>query len=173
GHVHAYEHSLVNGVHYLTVGGGGAALSTSWRTQQPWTVYREATYHFTLLDVCGDTVYCRGVKPTGAVFDSFALVPAQTRLAELRTAEAWSGLRVRSGPGPGRFEFRFTTAAAGPVRLTVYDATGRARAALVRACLPAGEHRCDWDAGALPGGRYFAVLQAFGRTAAVPITIRG
>jgi predicted phosphodiesterase len=169
GHVHAYEHSLVNGVHYLTVGGGGAALSTSWRAQQPWTIYREATYHFALFDVRGDTVHCKGIKPTGAVFDSFALAPAQTRIAEPAKPGLRHGLTARLDCG--RVEFGFALGAPGSVRLAVYDAIGRARAVPVRAILPAGAHRRDWASGSVPAGRYFAVLDAAGDRSVVPISL--
>jgi hypothetical protein len=75
GHVHAYEHSLVNGVHHLITGGGGAPLHVNWNAPEPGTVYREATYEFTLVDVRGDTISCRSIRPNGTVFDSFQLVP--------------------------------------------------------------------------------------------------
>jgi 3',5'-cyclic AMP phosphodiesterase CpdA len=71
GHIHAYEHSLVKGVHYVTTGGGGAPLATSWGAAQPWTVYREGTYQFCVVDVHGDTVAVRGVRPDGTEFDRF------------------------------------------------------------------------------------------------------
>jgi acid phosphatase type 7 len=74
GHVHCYEHSLVNGVHYIITGGGGAPLYDTWGPPDPWTVYREATYEFVRVDVRGDSLIARGIKPNGAVFDSFAVV---------------------------------------------------------------------------------------------------
>jgi hypothetical protein len=93
GHVHAYEHSLVNGVHYLTTGGGGASLSTGWNSAQPWTVYREATYQFVLVDVRGDTVVACGVRPDGSTFDSLLLVRNPVGVTEV-TSDEW---RVTSG----------------------------------------------------------------------------
>ncbi|MCX6841689.1 MAG: metallophosphoesterase, partial [candidate division WOR-3 bacterium] len=75
GHVHAWEHSLVNGVHYIITGGGGQPLYNDWNAPDSWTVYREATYEFTLVDVRGDTISCRGVRPDGTVLDSFQFVP--------------------------------------------------------------------------------------------------
>ncbi len=82
GHVHAYEHSLVNGVHYIITGGGGASLARNWNAVQPWTVYREATYEFVLVDVRGDTVFSRGVRPDGSEFDSLVVVTGHVGCAE-------------------------------------------------------------------------------------------
>lgn len=74
GHVHSYEHSLVNGVHYIVSGGGGAPLHTRWNAAQPWTVYREATYEAVIVDVNGDTIRSVGVRPDGTEFDTLLLV---------------------------------------------------------------------------------------------------
>lgn len=175
GHVHAYEHSLVNGVHYLTVGGGGATLSGSWGPAQPWTVYREATYHFALLDVRGDTVFCRGVKPSGAVFDSFALTPAQTRIAGPGTAPGTEArvavLRAASAPSRGAVELRFTLSSPGTIRLAVYDACGRIRAVLATGCRTAGENRVVWNTGSVPAGVYACRLEAAGAVSAARIVL--
>jgi len=74
GHVHGYEHSMVNGVHYIISGGGGAPLHTRWNAAQPWTVYREATYQTVVMDVNGDTIRSVGVRPDGTEFDTLVLV---------------------------------------------------------------------------------------------------
>ncbi|MBM3316189.1 hypothetical protein FJY71_10225, partial [candidate division WOR-3 bacterium] len=114
GHVHAYEHSLVNGVHYLTTGGGGAALSTGWNAAQPWTVYREAVYEFVLVDVSGDSVVTRGVRLDGSEFDSLVAVRGPVGCAG---AEPHAGARPRA-----------TVAAARPARDAggvLFDALGR------------------------------------------------
>ncbi|MDD5087702.1 MAG: carboxypeptidase regulatory-like domain-containing protein [bacterium] len=47
-----------------------------------------------------------------------------------------------------------------PVRLTVYEMTGRLAATLTDAEFPAGEHRINFDAAALPSGMYLARMEA-------------
>jgi acid phosphatase type 7 len=74
GHIHAYEHSIINGVHYIISGGGGAPLHTRWNAAQPWTAYREATYEAVVVDVNGDTIRSVGVRPDGSEFDTLLLV---------------------------------------------------------------------------------------------------
>jgi hypothetical protein len=74
GHVHGYEHSLVNGVHYIISGGGGAPRLTRWNAAQPWTVYREATYQTVVVDVNRDTIRSVGIRLDGTEFDPLLLV---------------------------------------------------------------------------------------------------
>jgi len=85
GHVHAYEHSIVNGVHYIVSGGGGAPLHTRWNAAQPWTMYREATYETVVVDVNGDTIRSVGIRPNGSEFDTLVLVHAMPGSSGRRT----------------------------------------------------------------------------------------
>ncbi len=71
--------------------------------------------------------------------------------------------------GPNPFSrstaLRFTLAAAGPVRIAVYDVRGREVAVLADARYDAGEHGLAWDGtgrsgGPLGPGLYFAVFRA-------------
>jgi hypothetical protein len=57
-------------------------------------------------------------------------------------------------------EITFGTAAAGPVRLTVYDMLGREVATLAEGVLPAGVHRRTFGAEGLAAGIYLYRLQA-------------
>ncbi|MEO0184503.1 MAG: metallophosphoesterase family protein, partial [candidate division WOR-3 bacterium] len=77
GHVHAYEHSLVNDVHYIISGGGGAPLHYEWDLPQSWTMYRESAYEFVLVEVRGDTIVSQGIKPNGEIFDTFSIIAPQ------------------------------------------------------------------------------------------------
>ncbi len=57
----------------------------------------------------------------------------------------------------------FELAGAGPVRLAVYDVTGRQVAVLVDATMNAGRHTVAWDASGLPSGVYIVRLTAGGK----------
>jgi len=116
GHVHAYEHSLVNGVHYITTGGGGDSAvlpPDGWDAWQPWTVYREGTWECVRVDVEDDMVRSVGIRPDGSQFDTLCLYGGG--ISEPRQPLSAPGLR-----------------SAGAVQ--VYDATGR----LVRGAPPPG-----------------------------------
>jgi hypothetical protein len=161
GHVHAYEHSLVNGVHYIISGGGGGALSTGWGAQQPWTVYREATYEFVLVDVRGDTVYSKGIKPSGAVIDSFRLIAPPSGVVEAKPAVLQPSLSLKASPNPfsDRLTLSFDLPRSEQARLMLYNASGQRIATLAEGILPAGEHQVSWKAREAASGVYFCVLK--------------
>jgi 3',5'-cyclic AMP phosphodiesterase CpdA len=92
GHVHGYEHSLVNGVHYIVSGGGGAPLHTRWNAARPRTVYREATYETVVVDVKGDSIRSVAVRPDGSEFDTLLLVQ-HAAAVERQEARPDSGAR--------------------------------------------------------------------------------
>jgi len=171
GHNHAYEHSLVNGVHYIMTGGGGAPLYTSWGATQPWTIYREAAFEFTLISISGDSVWCKGIRPDGSVFDSFALI-SLTSLGEdpHRKAATTPGLSVLEEPFVRYAAIRFRLPVQAEVNLSVYDASGARVAELVKGMMGRGTHQVSWDAGPLPDGHYFCVLRTGSVNAAIRLT---
>lgn len=67
-------------------------------------------------------------------------------------------------PFTDRTTLSFTLQRPGPVRLSVYDATGRELAVLVDRVLPAGTHAVSWDGTGVPVGVYLARLSADGAT---------
>jgi hypothetical protein len=71
GHDHDYERSIVNGVTYIVIGGGGSPLYNIGHS--PWTVYSEKTYHYCLLTANSSLLTFEAIKPDGAIFDSFMI----------------------------------------------------------------------------------------------------
>lgn len=166
GHVHAYEHSLVNGVHYITTGGGGASLSTGWNPAQPWTVYREATYEFVRVDVTGDTVRSVGIRANGSEFDTLAIVRGQVGCGDSRERRP---ARVQGKFGSLRL--MFTTHKAAPATALLCDAAGRGLARQSWGILAAGEHLFEWDGRALAPGAYFCLLRTGATVSVLRLTV--
>jgi acid phosphatase type 7 len=164
GHNHCYEHSLVNGVHYILTGGGGAPLYTSWNAAQPWTVYREATFEAVVVDVSGDTVKSVGIKPSGARFDSLLLVQ-HTAVVERPRSPVVSRLQATPNPFRDRVSFTLESTAPGPAQIEVCDALGRTVAVLTDQTSGAGHHVLVWDASDAPAGFYFCVARTGSSTA--------
>ncbi|MFH1222193.1 MAG: metallophosphoesterase family protein [Candidatus Micrarchaeota archaeon] len=71
GHRHYYARSLVNGTQYLTLGGGGAELSTPQNV--PYLVKAEEAYHFAKIDINGSTADVQIIDDNGKVIDSFTV----------------------------------------------------------------------------------------------------
>jgi hypothetical protein len=164
GHNHCYEHSLVNGVHYITSGGGGAPLYRTWNSAQPWTVYREATFEDVVVDVNGDTVRSVGVRPNGTEFDTLVLVQ-HTATVEAPPSPVMSRLQVAPNPFRDRVCFTLESTAAGPAQIEVCDALGRTVRVLTDRNPDARRHTLAWDASDAPAGCYFCIARTASSTA--------
>jgi len=73
GHNHVYEHGIVNGVHHIVTGGGGAGLNGLIEpyTPQGWTlVHRAAVNHYCTVTVTHDSYTLEARYIGGTVFDS-------------------------------------------------------------------------------------------------------
>ncbi len=162
GHVHAYEHSAVNGVHYITTGGGGATLSTGWNAVQPWTVYREACYEFVRVDVGTDSVITRGIRVNGTEFDTLLLI--RTGAREVLPAARGDTRLTASSVLRNRARVVLETVIPGPAEVTVCDACGRPVALVHRGPLTAGTHIFSWQPARVPAGVYFAQAKTAGQT---------
>ncbi len=159
GHVHAYEHSLVNGVHYINPGSAGAALSTGWNAAQPWTVYREAGYSFVVAAASADSLILSGVRVNGTGFDTLRLGAPPVGVVE---HGAVPQLRL-SARGP---RVVLDLPGAGPADIAVFDPSGRQVARLAEARLAAGRHEFALPAG-LARGCYVVRASAAGASASV------
>jgi hypothetical protein len=176
GHVHCYEHALVNGVHYIIAGGGGAPLYTGWNPPQPWDIFREATYEFVLVEVNGDTIRTRAIRPDGTEFDSLVLGP--TGIGERPKYEGPSpslGLQLSHvlSPTSGRVQFSFVLPEPTDVNALLYDPTGRRVARLTHGHFDAGEHSVSWDGTRLQPGTYSLVVESAGGVRAESVVVLG
>jgi hypothetical protein len=156
GHIHAYEHSLVNGINYLTTGGGGAPLHTNWLNPAPWTIYREAVYHFMIIEVQADTATIYGVRLDGTHFDTTRLIHQRGIANPDPPLNPAPSLSVTS-PSANRAQITIHSSLTAEVELTVYDAGGRKRLALNRLKLKPGLNTINCP---LPApGLYFFLLK--------------
>jgi len=72
GHDHNYQHSEVNGIHYVVTGGGGAPRYGV--DPEPWTVAWEKTLHYMRIDVTDDTMSLTAKRADGTVIEQFDVV---------------------------------------------------------------------------------------------------
>uniref|UniRef100_A0A7C4CEV6 Metallophosphoesterase family protein n=1 Tax=candidate division WOR-3 bacterium TaxID=2052148 RepID=A0A7C4CEV6_UNCW3 len=157
GHVHAYEHSYVNGVHYVITGGGGAPLHMNWNPPDSWTVYREATYQFTVVDVERDSVVVHSVRPDGSEFDRFVVLSSGP-VQEGPDSRLSSWARAGVNPFRGAAKVCLELSRPGRVSLTVLDPAGRQVGSRLEEFLTAGRHELVWQPPAGARGPLFGVL---------------
>ncbi|MGC9111531.1 MAG: metallophosphoesterase [candidate division WOR-3 bacterium] len=156
GHIHAYEHSLVNGIHYFITGGGGAPLHTRWLNPAPWTVYREAVYHFLIIDVRADTATIYGVRLDGTQFDTTRVINQQG-IQHPETPLPPSPSLLLTSPTANRTKITIISSRTAKAVLSVYDASGRKIYRLNPLNLKPGENSLTCP---LPGaGLYFLMLK--------------
>lgn len=73
GHNHYYAHSLKDGVHHFTLGGGGAPLYAPSYTSGGVVQYAEATLHFMKVDINGNNATLKVVRPDGTTVETINL----------------------------------------------------------------------------------------------------
>ncbi|MDD5134038.1 MAG: metallophosphoesterase family protein, partial [Phycisphaerae bacterium] len=72
GHNHYYARALVNGVHHLTDGGGGAPLHTPL-SGQPYIVTYTQSLAVSKVAISGNTLTCTTVDSDGSTLDTFTI----------------------------------------------------------------------------------------------------
>lgn len=70
GHDHVYERNVVDGLHCIVTGGGGASLY-DFGDPLPTSVKRESVHHFVTIDIDGDTATFTALTPDEKVIDTF------------------------------------------------------------------------------------------------------
>jgi len=72
GHNHYYARAVVNGVHHVTTGGGGAPLRTP-DPSYPYVVVAVEAHHYCKVAIDGAMLDFEAVTPDGALLDSFTI----------------------------------------------------------------------------------------------------
>ena len=73
GHNHYYARALVNDVHHITTGGGGAPLYSPDPDYTPEVVAASESHHFCKVEIQGNTLAFTAVKPDGTEIDTFSI----------------------------------------------------------------------------------------------------
>ena len=87
------------------------------------------------------------------------------------TASSAGALAAWPNPAAGAAEVRFTLDAAGPARLSVYDALGREVALLAEGEREAGDHRAALDTAVLAPGVYLVRLMTGDAATTTQLTV--
>jgi len=69
GHDHNYQRSVVNGITYITAGGGGAPQYSV--DPKEWTVVAEQTLNYCMVEINDELVSVTCKRPDGTIIDSF------------------------------------------------------------------------------------------------------
>jgi hypothetical protein len=72
GHNHFYAHCLVDGVHHLTLGGGGAPLYPAGQSGKG-LIKSVTSLHYAYVKALSDSAVVTVIRPDGAVIDNFSI----------------------------------------------------------------------------------------------------
>ncbi len=72
GHQHYYSRCNVNGIHYLTIGGGGGNLSDTLY-DLPQLIMVKKVHHFAKFDISGDKMEVTVINDNNEIIDSFTV----------------------------------------------------------------------------------------------------
>ncbi len=93
GHNHYYSHCDVDGVKYITTGGGGAPFNTPNPNYHESIRVVSRTNHFCKIDIQGSELFFEAVNTSGgAVIDSFTLVHINDTTAPTPDPMTWESL---------------------------------------------------------------------------------
>lgn len=164
GHNHYYARAVVDGVHHVTTGGGGAPLRTP-DPGQPYIVTATEAYHFCKIEIDGDQLNYEVISSDGDILDSFVMEHA----TGVTGTERISALIEPNMPNPFRTQttIGYIAPSEGRATVRVYDVAGRLVATLVDEPVPAGRHTASWDGRDRAGrpcgsGVYLVSLEAAG-----------
>ncbi len=170
GHNHYYARALVNDIHHVTTGGGGAPLYTP-DPGYPYVVATSKTYHFCTIDIDGTLLHFEAINTGSSVVDSFTVVlPGAAVPGE---AEG-QGFLMLAPPSPSPFTGSTTLEFALPrpvaTRLEIFDIHGRKVRTLFSDRAGPGSQSIAWDGtddagNDVSAGAYLCRLQAGDLTA--------
>ena len=171
GHNHYYARAVVNGIHHITTGGGGAPLHTP-NLGYPNIVAGASAYHYCDIEIDDGSLSFVAVSTSGDTLDEFTVAGTVTAV-EMDEEKPPFRKFVLHDAFPNPFNpqttISFTIPAASRVELNIYDVNGRKVRTLVQRELAAGRFSYSWDgkndAGRrVDSGLYFCVLNSGEKT---------
>ena len=163
GHNHYYARAVVDGVHHITTGGGGAPLYTP-DASYPHIVSVAKALHFCKIDINDKTMHVSVIDAGGIELDNFSVTLDATGIdaacIKKNLPQSYHLYPACPNPFNSRILIEFYLPKAGEILVAVYDANGKKVTTLTNSHYPAGKHSLKWNAKSVSSGTYFVRLQA-------------
>jgi hypothetical protein len=144
GHHHYYARALVDGVQYITTGGGGASQyppQAGW----PYIITQANGYHFCMVEIAGAVLNLRAVTWAGDVLEQFTIDRTIAVGAATPPAPAVRLHQNHPNPFNPATMIPFELPVSANVTLRIFDVHGRPVRTLVDGRLAAATYRVPWD----------------------------
>ena len=116
GHNHYYARAVVNGVHHITTGGGGAPLYTP-SSSYPNIVTVDQSNHYCRIEITGNVLHCYAIRSNGSPIEDFTL-SSPTGLHTASSEPKWTAYSKN-----GRIVIPTSGIESGQIE--IYDADGK------------------------------------------------
>jgi hypothetical protein len=173
GHNHYYARAVVDGVHHVTTGGGGAPLYAP-NPSYPHVVATAQVHHFCTVEIEGAELSFTAISAAGDTIDQFTMSQPESSVEESGDGPIAPEI-VLGDASPNPFNpvttIAFSVPEASHVELDVFDLRGRFVRTLIGEECQAGEQRVSWNGTDHAGrpassGVYFYRLRASGHVLA-------
>ncbi|HEC83184.1 MAG TPA: T9SS type A sorting domain-containing protein, partial [Firmicutes bacterium] len=169
GHNHYYARAVVNGIHHVTTGGGGAPLYTP-NPSYPNVVYAIKAYNYCKLEIRGGVCHFTATTRTGTVIDTFTVTLEDAGYRPKSSTHWFTLSSVEPNPFDHEVTIHFSLDDTRDVGLDIYDVRGRRIRMLIDGICEPGQHSVIWDGKDETGspvgaGIYFCRLTAGERQA--------
>jgi len=166
GHNHNYVRALVNGVHHITTGGGGAPLyapNLTW----PNVVTGTMAHHFCVVEIDRGALHFSAITKDDVLIDSLTIFLPGAGVPD-RGDAAGDRLFDLGAASPNPFdlhtEIELSLSRESHVTVAIYDVDGRVVRSLIDHSIGPGKYLVEWDGMddvgfAVPPGIYFCRVE--------------
>jgi len=88
GHNHYYARAVVNDVHHITTGGGGAPLYTP-SASYPNIVTVDESNHYCKIEITGDSLHFSAIRSNNSIIEDFYIGKNQLNIAKVEPDNEW------------------------------------------------------------------------------------
>ena len=117
GHNHYYSHAVVDGVHHITTGGGGAPLYNP-NSSYPNIVKVDKSNHYCKIEVTGNTLHFYAIRANGTKIEDFTISAQTTGISNDFPNKKWFTYSKNG-------QIIVKTAVEKPAIVEIYDTSGR------------------------------------------------
>lgn len=157
GHSHFYQHNLVNGIHHMVLGGGGAPLYNP--TNASYTIKSIKDYNFGIVDVTSNSFSLKVYNNYNTLLDTVRLNKSLNgNIEQGAILKNFAINEVFPNPANPEFNVKFNIKKLGEYKLELYDIRGKIVKVIQNQKINPGEYDIKISTSDISSGIYFVML---------------